>query len=103
MTNPLKRLICWLRGHDYPTSVFDANTLYFCRRCRREMLGRSFEDIAPRREDEQYLMDLINAGTPRNDTGGLNGHHGNSNVIKFPRRRRQFGTTPWPSHPDASA
>ncbi len=41
----LKRLICKIFGHDYPSPCFFGNALHFCRRCGEEILGRTFSDL----------------------------------------------------------
>lgn len=43
----LWRAVCALRGCWYESPVFRSNRLYFCTRCKREMFGRSFEDLTP--------------------------------------------------------
>lgn len=39
------RLVCLVRGHDWPGYTFRINTLYFCSRCSAEMFGRTLDDL----------------------------------------------------------
>jgi len=48
----LGSVVCWFRGHQYNTPVFESNVLYPCARCGREMFDRTFDDIEPL-SDEQ--------------------------------------------------
>jgi DNA-directed RNA polymerase subunit RPC12/RpoP len=43
---------CWLRGHHYNTPDFHPKALYFCTRCGREILGRTYDDIEPMTDEE---------------------------------------------------
>ncbi len=48
---------CSVFGHQWPESLnrlgFSSNTLYFCRVCNEELLGRSFEDLEPMTDEER--------------------------------------------------
>ena len=48
----VKLPFCWLRGHHYDTPYFHTKSLYFCTRCGREMLGRTFDDLEPMTPEE---------------------------------------------------
>lgn len=42
------RVVCLVRRRcRFDTPVFRTNRLYFCARCGREMLGRTFDDLVP--------------------------------------------------------
>jgi hypothetical protein len=58
----LKRLICWVRGHDFPTPAFHGNALCFCHRCDMEVAGRTFADLEPMtcaEHDQFLLLDML--------------------------------------------
>lgn len=55
----LSRPVCLLNGHDYPTLEFRDNALYFCSRCGKEILDRTFDDLrAMRPMDDDELEDM---------------------------------------------
>lgn len=54
------RPVCRIRGHRYETPFFMPNYLYFCARCGREMLNRTFADIKPLTDEEREMLDAAN-------------------------------------------
>lgn len=43
--NQAGRIVCLFKGHTYDAHVFNpAKSMYFCTRCKHELLGRSIED-----------------------------------------------------------
>lgn len=55
MNKLFQALICKLRGHHYPTTLFDNFSLCHCRRCGKEVADRTFADILPTpHEDEDW-------------------------------------------------
>lgn len=59
-------LVCRVRGHHYPAPVFRSNCLYFCTRCGKEMLGRTFADIEPISDEdlEEIHREMAMEGRP---------------------------------------
>jgi len=52
----LTRLICKLRGHDFPCPTFNAYTLCFCQHCGKEIADRTFNDLEPLSPEEQDML-----------------------------------------------
>lgn len=52
---------CTARGHQYNNTEFVSNCLYLCIRCRREMFGRTFEDIEPMTDEQIEEMHRFNS------------------------------------------
>ncbi len=48
----LGSVVCRFKGHHYDTPVFHPKCLYFCTRCEKELLGRTFADLQPMSESE---------------------------------------------------
>jgi len=59
MLRLLKRLICKIKGHSYRglDHGFMSNCLYFCDRCGKELLDRTFEDLEPMTEEEREYFE----------------------------------------------
>jgi hypothetical protein len=58
----LKRIICEASGHEYPIAVVPACCLYFCKRCGKEICGRTLDQIdtlAPMTEELRESIDQI--------------------------------------------
>lgn len=55
MKNFINKIICKLRGHDYPCLTFDNFSLCYCQRCGREVADRTFDDILPIPEDHDWF------------------------------------------------
>lgn len=58
------RLVCRVRGHDFPCLVFTANTLCFCRRCGKEVADRSFAHLTPMSEEEREELERWDEALP---------------------------------------
>lgn len=50
------RLLCRLRGHDYPAVAFRAGSLYYCRRCGKEICDGKPADLVPLSDEEIEQM-----------------------------------------------
>ena len=48
----VKKIICLIKGHNYPGQVFHYNVLMFCRCCGKEIAGRIFADLEPMTQEE---------------------------------------------------
>jgi len=57
MKKLIQRLICRLRGHNYPGTCFSNFQLSVCRRCGKEVTGRTFDDILSAPDDYDDLID----------------------------------------------
>lgn len=60
----IKRVACKIFGHNYPSSCFSGNALYFCVRCGKELLDRTFDDLSDMEpmSDEELDEMMINDG-----------------------------------------
>jgi hypothetical protein len=55
----LGAVVCYFKGHDYQTLDFRDNALYFCARCRKEILDRTLDDLRNMRPmDDDELEDM---------------------------------------------
>ncbi|MGH1447908.1 MAG: hypothetical protein ACRBBM_00585 [Pseudomonadaceae bacterium] len=54
MIKAFRKLACAVRGHRYPTNLFDNFSLCFCKRCGQEVAGRTWEDILDAPDDDDY-------------------------------------------------
>ncbi len=50
----IRKAICKIRGHRYPSPYFDNYTLSFCTCCGEEIANRTFDDIEPMPENYIY-------------------------------------------------
>lgn len=50
----ISKIICRIKGHDYPGYTFDCYHLYFCRRCHKEMFDRSYDELPTLPEDYEW-------------------------------------------------
>lgn len=58
------RIVCAVRGHDYPAMLVPACCLYTCGRCGRELLGRTiskeeFDKLAPMTDEIREAIDAF--------------------------------------------
>jgi len=51
----VKRVICFLKGHDYPCAALTAYSLCFCRCCGREFADGTIDDISPISNDDEFF------------------------------------------------
>lgn len=54
MIKVIRQLVCALKGHKFPTACFDNFSLCYCQRCGREVADRTFDDILPVPDDEDF-------------------------------------------------
>ena len=55
-----RRIVCAVRGHEYPWMLVPACCLYFCDRCGKEICSRTLDQIdnlAPMTDDIREMLD----------------------------------------------
>lgn len=52
-------LVCHFKGCRFDAPFFHSNCLYFCPRCGKEMLGRTWDDIEPMTDEDREVLDYF--------------------------------------------
>lgn len=61
--NAVRSVVCRFKGHHYDTPVFHPKCLYFCTRCDKELLDRTFADLQPMTESEYDEFTFYDPGS----------------------------------------